>query len=291
LSKSGNLLKLNLFLNHHTIKKYTFFWALIWGPGILALAAQSPSDSILMIRKIALQAVSVEADFQGQIYVITRFNELIKMNDTGGIIRQYSNNYLGTLQLISIHNPFQIVLFYPGFQTLIILDKSLNELQRITMSQLNIPYVTTLGYSPERELWFFDDQLKRFKKVNIYGRHILESNLDNIYQPGRVYKIRAQKNEVKVWCDSSHLITMDLNGNLKDLAIQAGEWIYWKDQITGFFLNQQLVTRNAANYQTVLQSVFPVVSPGMQGLTILEKGYASIDQAGVLYIFRKTPKL
>jgi len=283
-------LKLNLFLNHHIIKKYTLFWALILGPGILSVTAQSSSDSIRLIRKIALQAVSVEADFQGQLYVITRFNELIKMNDTGGILRQYSNNYLGAVQLISIHNPLQIVLFYPGFQTLIILDNSLNELKRISMAQLNIPYVTTLGYSPERELWYFDDQLKRFKKVNIYGRHILETNLDNIYQPGRVNKIRAQQNEVKVWCDSSHIITMDLNGNFKNLASQAGDWMYWKDQITGFFLNQQLVIYSSTNSQAFPETVFPVATPILNGLTLFDKGYAAIDLEGALYIFSRMPK-
>lgn len=283
-------MKRNLFLNPHIIKKNILF-----GLGILCLViyvsqVYAQSDSIRLIRKIALQASSVEADFQGHIYVVTRQNELLKLNDTGGIMRRYSNNYLGTLQLISIHNPLQIVLFYPGFQTLIILDNSLNELKRIAMTQLNIPYVTTLGYSPEREIWYFDEPLKRFKKVNINGRHILESSLENKYQPERVHKIMIQKNEVKVWCDTSMLITMDLNGNMKEQVYQAGDWIYWKEQLTGFFHQQRVIIRDSDHPLPQILRGFPEGLPVMAGLSIMDGGYAAIDQEGVLYFLRFGPE-
>jgi len=248
------------------------------------------SDSLLLIRTVSIQAAHVQADFQGQIYVVSDLNELIKLDDTGNVVRRYSNNYLGQLQLISINNPLQIVLFYPGFQTLIILDNTLNEIKRIGMAELNIPYVTTLGYSPERELWYFDDQLRRFKKVNISGRHILESNLENRDVPTRVNKILIQKNEVKAWCDSSRLITMDLNGNIKGIIHQRGEWIYWKDEITGFFKDQTLITRYETNPDSLIQNILPYPVQAVRSLTLHEKGIATTDTKGNLYIFRKLTK-
>lgn len=244
-------------------------------------------DSFQLVRKIALLAISAESDFQGHLYVVTRFNELIKLDDTGSILRKYSNNYLGQLQLVSIHNPLQIALFYPGFQTLIILDNSLNEVKRIDLARLNIPYVTTLGYSAEREIWFFDEPLKQFKKVNINGRHILESTLGNQYQPARVHKIRIQKNEIKAWCDSASLITMDQNGNLKEIVQQAGEWVYWKENTTGFFYDQKFQVRSGDPALEFSQSIFPEDVPRMLGLTVINKGFVSFDQDGILYFFSR----
>lgn len=251
----------------------------------------SQKDSFVLILRSDLRAVSVEADFQGNIYLVNTLNELIQLDESGNILRRYSNNYLGQLQLISIHNPLQIVLFYPGFQTLIILDKGLNELKRIGMDQLNIPYVSTVGYSAEREVWYFDEQLQRFKKVNIHGRHILESNLENRYQPVRVQKIRIQKNEIKAWCDSTVLITLDLNGNFKGESRHKGEWVYWKEERIAFFNNQEIMTFTYQDGTPPVpdQTIRIKDMPWIQSICLLDIGYAAIDRDGQFYLFRLKP--
>lgn len=247
-------------------------------------------DSVKLVQTLILNAKSVESDLQNNIYVTTSKNELLKLNDTGLILRRYSNNYLGQGQLISISNPLQIVLFYPGFQTIIILDNTLNEIKRISLEQLNIPYVTTLGYSPERELWYFDEQIKRFKKVNINGRHILEANLNESYIPTRIQKIQVRKNELKIWCDSTFLLTLDMNGNFKSQISQQGEWIYWNENTTAFFKDQKLIFRTEGQPKSLGQNPIPSALPSMQSLSIMNNGLIGLDREGKLYLFKNITK-
>lgn len=68
-----------------------------------------------------------------QIYVITPDNNIIKYDENGDILYRYTNNYLGAPSLIDASNPIQILVYYPGLQTIVTLDVTLNEISRTNL--------------------------------------------------------------------------------------------------------------------------------------------------------------
>ena len=70
---------------------------------------------------------------------------------------QYKNITLGKIKNISVCNPFKILVFYENFNTAIILDNQLNEIQKIKFSENKKPVVASaVGISSGNNLWVFN---------------------------------------------------------------------------------------------------------------------------------------
>lgn len=134
------------------------------------------SDSFNLVQEIkGLKAVSIHSTKTDQLIVLTSDNEILKLDTTGKILFKYTNNYMGTPQFIYTDNLLHIVLFYPAYQTLLILDQWMNELRRINLSEFSIPFVSTIGVGPDMSIWYYDDQVKRIKKLDMVGKKIVET--------------------------------------------------------------------------------------------------------------------
>lgn len=74
---------------------------------------------------------------------------------------------LGNLTHVDIYNPLQIVLFYKDFNTVILLDRQLNETHRIEGNKiesiLNFDYV---GLASQNQIWFYDFVIQ---KIGLYN--------------------------------------------------------------------------------------------------------------------------
>lgn len=70
---------------------------------------------------------------------------------------QYKNPSLGKITKVDLQNPLKIVLFYESFNSAVILDNQLNEIQRINFSSNEIPLlVTAIGIASQNQLWVYD---------------------------------------------------------------------------------------------------------------------------------------
>jgi hypothetical protein len=70
---------------------------------------------------------------------------------------EYSNPSTGKITHADIENPLLIVLFYENFNTIILLDNQLNEVRKISFSELNIPVVAhATGLASQNRLWIYD---------------------------------------------------------------------------------------------------------------------------------------
>lgn len=80
---------------------------------------------------------------------------LFKIKNTENF--QYKNIALGKISSISIYNPFKIVLFYENFNTAIILDNQLNEIQKINFSENRNPVIASaVGICSRNNIWVFN---------------------------------------------------------------------------------------------------------------------------------------
>ena len=70
---------------------------------------------------------------------------------------QYQAISLGKITKVDITNPLKIVLFYEEFNTVVVLDNQLNEIQKIDFSKLETPVVATaIGVAGQNKLWVFN---------------------------------------------------------------------------------------------------------------------------------------
>lgn len=110
------------------------------------------------IEVTVLDSISLNADrFIGK----DGFNNYYAINDNNFIKTslnknwEYKNVALGKLTAVDILNPLQIILFYKEYNTIVIVDNQLSEIQRINGNDYNLVF-EACGLSIQNKLWFFD---------------------------------------------------------------------------------------------------------------------------------------
>jgi hypothetical protein len=118
----------------------------------------------------------VTTDKLNQIYLVTQADELVKYNTEGKELFKFHDRTLGEISYIDATNPFQIAVFFKDFQTVIWLDRTLNPISKINLSNFDFFQINTLAVSSDNNLWIYDNTNFRLKKVNNQGQILLETN-------------------------------------------------------------------------------------------------------------------
>lgn len=120
------------------MKKSVFILFLFWN--YLALG------QVEKINVVKTNFIAIDADtfigfdgFNNCFY--TKDDVLFKKTDS--IAVQYQNLSLGKISKVDILNPLKIAVFYGGFNSVVILDNQLNEIQKIDFSKLDTPVVAS----------------------------------------------------------------------------------------------------------------------------------------------------
>ena len=69
----------------------------------------------------------------------------------------YQNLALGKIKKVDILNPLKVVVFYEEFNTVVLLDKQMNEIQKIDFSKNETPIIASaIGMSGQNKLWLYN---------------------------------------------------------------------------------------------------------------------------------------
>jgi hypothetical protein len=156
-----------------------FHLSILLLPILLAcgVSRQAPtSDEMDEVSRIALDAL-------GQLYVVTERNELIQYRADGTEGYRYNNNTLGKLAIIDPSNPFSLLLYYPDFQTIILLDRTLSEKGRIVLSDLNLLNIELVALANDNFIWVYDEADMQLKKLDQSGTINFTSDRLNLLLP------------------------------------------------------------------------------------------------------------
>ena len=125
-----------------------FFWAL---KGF----SQQQKASVEKLDSYAFSAdFFLGYDKFGWKYFITN-NTFNKQKDS--LILQYKNLALGKIAKVDLQNPLKIMLFYENFNTVVLLDNQLNEVQKINFSENTVPIVVAAtGMAAQNRLWIYN---------------------------------------------------------------------------------------------------------------------------------------
>jgi hypothetical protein len=241
-------------------------------------------DSLFLFRTVSWNAQSIYTDSKNQIYILSKENDIIQINTLGEIVNQYSNNYLGRPQFVYFQNPLQLLLFYPDFQTLVILDRSLNELKRVEINSYNIPRVNTIGYAPDKAIWYYDESSGRVKKINQSGITEVEVKIPAIHNGRDIMEIRTQDNEILFFNRSGEFTVMDAFGKIKFTKKLIGN-LFEKDGISyaTFDPITQKIFRSTDDHTDSFK--LPSDPAGLTSIGLISDGLIGVNESGDVLIF------
>lgn len=130
---------------------------------ICSAQGQIKNASLASIQTIS-GSTFVGIDVLSNLYYIEN-NVFFKKNKSK--LWQYKNLSLGKIAKIDLQNPLKIVLFYEDFNSVILLDNQLNEIQKINFSEVNPSIiVTAVGIASQNRLWVFDSLTQKLGLYN-----------------------------------------------------------------------------------------------------------------------------
>ena len=153
--------------------------------------AQDSTLSLKLIKHISGKYTNFTTDNLGNIFVVNQDNELISYNNKYDSIASYKNISAGNLNIIDVSNPLQILAYYNESNTIILLDRQLNQINTISLTQYNIQKVNVITRSYDNNYWLFDEWDNKLKKIDDKGNVLSESTnfqllLNQVSPPERI---------------------------------------------------------------------------------------------------------
>src|ERR1019366_5089944 len=152
---------------NYLLKKYLYFF-ISFLISFVALNANAQDDSLFrFLKKIEYPISSFTVDNLGELYVINIDDQLKKFDEKGdsiGVFNQVTK--YGKLSYVEAQNPWKTILFYENFATIVLLDRYLNYLTSINLPQQNIFQVRAVTTSYDNNIWLFDEQENKLKKID-----------------------------------------------------------------------------------------------------------------------------
>lgn len=155
----------------------------------LFLAAQTPGqsrDSSKLLFSLPVQAVFATADQLSNVYLVNEENALEKYDSTGKRVARYTNNRLGKISFADAGNPLKILLWYADFQTIVTLDRTLNEIGQLNLTEAGFQTVRSIAQAQDGNIWIYDDARFRMLKISASGSVLQEGQPMNLIFPERL---------------------------------------------------------------------------------------------------------
>src|SRR6185437_4874708 len=134
--------------------------------------------SFNFINQFNFPVYSFTVDNIGALYLITPDNQLKKYDEKGDSVGVFNRvTQYGKLTYVDAENPWKTILFYQNFSTIVLLDKYLNEVTAINLRKQNIFRVHAVTSSYDNNIWLFDEQDNKLKKIDDNG-NILSETVD-----------------------------------------------------------------------------------------------------------------
>jgi hypothetical protein len=134
-------------------------------------------DSLFRLDKtIEYPIESFSVNNLGEIFIINTNNQLKKLDNNGDSIGVFNMvTKYGKLSYVEAQNPWKTILYYKNFSTIVLLDKYLNVLTSINLRRQNIFSVNAVTTSYDNNIWLYDEQNSKLKKIDDAGRILLET--------------------------------------------------------------------------------------------------------------------
>ncbi len=204
---------------------------------------------------IEAEAKIIETDRMGNIYLISKTNQLYKYNAQGVLQSTLNYAYLGNITQLDASNPLEIYLFYRELNALVFLDNNLAYRGRLNLGDIGIIQASAAARSYSNGIWVFDQgdlQLKKIAKdgslLQVSGNSLQFTSNKNL----SVSKIIDNGDKIYANDSSEGILVFDLFANyLKTIPIKGkeeikilGESLFYMDEKHLFSYQMKLFKRD-----------------------------------------------
>jgi hypothetical protein len=174
--------------------------------------------------------VDFTVDNLGNIYLVYKTDQLKKINANGDSVGVFSAvRRYGQLYSMDVTNPLKILLYYKDFGTVVTLDRFLNVRYTIDLRRLNIFQAKAVGLAYDGNVWVFDEQEGRLKRISEEGRLVDQTNdlrffFDSLPSP---HQLIDQERLVYLYDSTKGIYTFDYYGALKNRV----RLLHWRDLV------------------------------------------------------------
>jgi hypothetical protein len=185
-------------------------------------------------------ASMVASDPLGFFYLFQETGELLKVDSTGREQFRYSTTREGELGYFDTYNGMQILCWFPDFQKIIFLNRTLQPEAEILLSDLSIPYATAVKTALDGNVWVYDENNFQLKKISSGSQEVVTGNrLDLIlgekWQP--VFMVEYE-NAVYLTDPEKGILVLDVFGNyVKTLPLTGIRHFFIRDNNIYFLKN------------------------------------------------------
>jgi len=144
---------------------------------LLMSSLTQAQDTLFRLKKTYRgDIIDFTVDNLGNCFIVSSSGQIKKLNsegDSAGVfndVRRY-----GKLFSIDVTNPLKVLLYFKNFGTVLVLDRFLNVRSTIDLRRQNLFQVKTIGQAYDNNIWVFDEQESKLKKVGDDGRVIDQS--------------------------------------------------------------------------------------------------------------------
>lgn len=130
-----------------------------------------------LLTSIDTKSKVLASDFLKNVYAVTEDNKLAKYDSTGTLTATFSDNRYGTLNAVDATTPFNVLLFYKDFATIVTTDMRLTTKRLYRLPSIGINNVSAACMSYDNYIWVFDTDASRLKKINA-NYEIVQQSLD-----------------------------------------------------------------------------------------------------------------
>lgn len=162
---------------------------LLWTLASMDLSAQA--DSVRVTNVTASSKSNADFEFQqfipgsfiylnvdilDNIYLITTGYQLKKLKSNGDSAGVFNDvKKYGYPSFIDVSNPLKILVYYKSFSTVVVLDRLLTIRNSINLRKQNIFSVKAIATSYDNNIWLYDEQDNKLKKIDDDGKLLQES--------------------------------------------------------------------------------------------------------------------
>jgi len=145
----------------------------------IPLVAKPQSDSAFQfIKTIKGDFTYFNVDNLDNLYFITKNNQLKKLNANSDSVAVFNDiKKYGNPDYVDVTNPLKSLLYYKNYSTVVVLDRLLTVRDNINLRKQNIFYVNNVTLSYDNNIWIFDEEDFRLKKIDAQG-NLLQSSID-----------------------------------------------------------------------------------------------------------------
>ncbi len=180
----------------------------------------SAQDSVIF--RLAEERKGNWIDFQvdnlGNYYLLSKENRLKKINSRGDSVGAFNEvRRYGKLYSMDVTNPLKTLLYYRNYSTILVLDRFMNIVNTIDLRKQQIFQVRAIAQSYDNNIWVFDEQNNKLKKIAEDGTLLTETiDLRTIFdEVPSPEKIIDQEGYVYLYDPQKGVYVFDIYGSFK----------------------------------------------------------------------------